>query len=220
MQKPDVSSRMLWKWPLQAWWQFVNVGALGIGSAFFVSILFTYNWSEDPLFWRVFSPKNISIGPGDHHALIMLLFGVMFFSVVKLKVNPLVTTLGIFLYVEAYEAEWYLTYIAARNFYGGPFQWSWMLIAVNTIPAVAAYIAVFGVPWRFLGFMVPMFAAWFFIGFPITNDFPARTVYFYSLQVNALEILTHVYAAVGFYLFAYPRLKKGSDSIRMKWWVH
>lgn len=211
-----LSKFLLSKYPIQTWWTFLNVGSLGVGSAFLASIAFVYNWNDNPVFWRVFSPKNISIGPGDHHALIMLTFAVLFYATAR-KVNPLFTVLGIFFFVEAYEAEWYVTYVISKQIYGGQFEWAWMIIAINIIPIFIFYIRTFGVPWKFLGFMAPMFAAWLLIGFPITNDFPARTIYFWSIQVNSLEILTHIYAAVGFYLYVYPTLKAKSDGISMEW---
>lgn len=198
-------------------WSFLNDGAFGVGLAFFLSILFVYNWGESPLLWRVFSPKAISIGPGNHHALIMLLFGVVFYLTVYLKVNPLMAALGVYFYVESYEAQWYVTYVASKLVYGGQFQWGWMAISVMCIPSFIAYVYMFGVPWKYLASLTPIFIGWFLIGFPITNDFPGPSIWYTVLSVNALEIMTHVLAAVMFFYFIYPKLRKASDKVGMPW---
>ena len=217
LEKVDPMRVLLSRWPLQKWWHFLNWGALGVGSAFFLSILFTYNWQLNPVLWRVFSPKAISIGPGDHHALIMLLFGVVFWLTAYLGVNPLLTLIGVFFYVESYEAVWYGFYAILRNLFGGPFEWGWMLIVVNVIPAFIAYVYLFGFPWKYFAWMLPMFVGWAAIGFPITNDFPGPTAFYLSISVNSFEILTHLWVAVGFFLFIYPSLQKSSDKIKMPW---
>lgn len=212
-----VPEPMLWRLPVRTWWEYLNVGAAGVGLGFLGSLAFIYNWDLNPLLWRVFSPKAVSIGPGDHHALIMLLFGAVFYLTMR-KVNPLMTALGVFFYVYSYEALWYLTYIPSRLYWGGPFEWSWMVIALNCIPAFVGYVVIFGNPWKYLAWLVPMFAGWFAIGFPITNDFPGRTAVFFDLNVNAFEIWTHLWAAAGFFIFIYPVLKKRSDKIKLRWW--
>lgn len=216
------ADRLFRKWPLETWWRFVNVGALGVGSAFLASVAFTYNFDQNPLLWRVFSPKNISIGPGNHHTLIMIALGLTFYASVKWGVNPLLAVIGTYFLVEAHEAEWYVTYVVWKLFdNGGLFQWSWMLITVLMVPILAVYFLLFGFPWRFFAWMAPFYAAWLAAGFPITQDFYQHTVLYDDLFTNGFwELGVWVWAVVGFFLFVFPRLKKASEVFKMKWWVH
>src|SRR5207247_9688030 len=87
---PSLHKFLLSKYPLETWWSFLNVGSLGVGLCFFVSILFTYNWGMNPVLWRVFYPNKISnsISPGEHHTLIIILFCLMFYASLANKVNP------------------------------------------------------------------------------------------------------------------------------------
>lgn len=215
-------ARLFAKWPYETWWRFLNVGALGIGSAFLASVLFTYNWGDGPLFWRVFSPKDISIGPGNHHTLIMVAIAAAFYFVVKKGVVPLIAVMGVYFMVEAHEAEWYVTYLAWKFFWpdSGLFQWSWLSATVLMFPAIIFFIYVFGVPWKFLGFLGVFYAGWLAIDFPITQDFYEHTVYYASASVSALEIMSWVWVITGFLLFVYPVMKKRSEVFKVKWWVH
>lgn len=147
----------------------------------------------------------------------MVTFGIIFFACIWKKVNPFFTFIGVYYYVEAYEVEWYLTYIPSRYWYHLPFSPYWLTATILSVPVLVIYVKLFGFPWKFWGFMVPMYLGWFAIGFPITNDFTGRTAVFFSLPVNGLEILTHIYVGIGFFLFIFPILKAKSDKISMKW---
>ena len=194
------------------------MGSLGVGTCFFVSLLFTYNLSLNPFLWRVFDPKNYSIlGQGNHHVLIMILFGFMFYATVAKGVNPLLTCIGMYFFVEAYEGEWYITYIISKYAYVGYFHLEYLTATILSIPIIIFYIRLFGVPWKFLAFMIPMYSIWLLLGFPITNDFTGFTKYFYDIPVNALEVMTHVIAAIGYLFYILPTLKAKSDKIHMDW---
>lgn len=199
-------------------WDFMNVGGLGIPLAFFASILFTYNANENPLLWRVFSPKSFVLGPGNHHALIMLTFGFAFLGLIgswrpsQMVIRPFFAMLALYMAVELYESEWYFTYIIVHLLRSDPFQWSWLSGTILIIPIMFWYTIAFGFPWKFGLFMVPMFAIWGITGFAITWDFPGATVWYNSLGVNALEIGTHIYSLAGFLLIERGKLIKISQT--------
>lgn len=194
----------------------MNVGGLGIGSAFVVSVLFTYNLQDNPLLWRVFSPSSVLIGPGNHHTSIMILFAVAFFGSVRYGIAPFIAMLGVYMAVELYEAQWYIFYVASKMIYGGQFSWNWLIITVLIFPIAIWYSRRFGFPRAFWSFMLPMFTIWFLFGFPITQDFPAHTALYLNLKVNAWEFLTHCFSFLGFALFEWPILKSYSKSLP-KW---
>lgn len=210
MQGMHLLRRLRDRIPAADRWELVNIASLAIGSAFFLSLLFIYNWGENPVFLRVFSPKAISWGPGNHHALIMLIFGLTFFGAVALRVAPVFAFLGVYAMVEGYEIEWYGGDMLAKMIFGGPLQWTWFTVVILTFPALFWYSRKFGVPWKYLAFLAPIFIGWVIIGFPITQDFPFHTIYYQNFEVNLLEILTHGLASVGFFYTIYPKLKRES----------
>ncbi len=217
---PNLHKFLLSIYPAETWWCFINDGAFGIGSAFFASVLFTYNWGQDFMNWRVFSPTSISIGPGNHHTDIMILLGLAFYLAVYLKVNPLFATLGLYFAVEAHEAEWYVAYVSWKVFYGsaaGLFKYSWLTICVLMLPIMFFYVWTFGFPWKFFAFMAPFYAAWYAVGFPITQDFYEHTAFYLTPWVNLLEFASWAWAVVGFFLFVYPTLRRASDKIKIPW---
>lgn len=219
-------------------WDFMNVGGLGIPLAFFASMLFTYNSNEDPLLWRVFSPKSFVLGPGNHHTLIMLTFGVAFLGLIgswrpsRMVIRPFFAMLALYMAVELYESEWYITYIVDHLLRNDPFQWSWLSGTLLIIPIMFWYPMVVaapvnpkdstrakiwsvirtGVPWKFALYMVPMFVVWAATGFAITWDFTGATALFPSPWTNALEIGTHVYSLAGFLLIERGKLIKISQT--------
>lgn len=206
--------------PIQTWWELLNVGSLGVFVIGFLgAIPFTYNWSWNPLLWRLFSPKAISIGPGNHHTLIIAGIGLAFLAAVWIgKLPPLLAAFGMYFMLEAHELEWYFTYYAAKIFYHGYFQWWWLQVTLLAIPIVVFYVLTFGVPWRFLAWMGTFYGLWFLIGFPITEDFPGFTTFYTSTAVNLNEFDSWLWALLGFFYFIFPRLKKVGDKINMKWW--
>ena len=195
-------------------WELLNIGSLGVGSAFFASLLFIYNWGLNPVFLRVFTPNSITWGPGNHHALIMVIFGVTFFGTIALRVAPIFALLGLYAMVELYELEWYATYAAAKNIFGGAFEWSWMVVVILAFPAVFWYAKTFGFPWRYVAFLAPMFLGWLLLGFPISEDFPFHTIYYYNFSVNLFEITTHAIASIGFIYTILPKLQQASSHFR------
>lgn len=207
-------------------WNGMNVGGLGIPLGFFAAILFTYDWSDNPLLWRVFSPKDNFFGPGNHHTLIMLLFGVTFLIMLRAQVAPFFATFGLYLAVQSYEAEWYVTYTIVHVVNHIFFQWKWIEAGIITLPVMFWYTWRFGLPLKYLVWMVPVFAVWGYFGFPITEDFPAFTPLYGVPWVNALEIWSHVWAIAGFVLFEIPILRKATlqaptpeviNSLSKKW---
>jgi hypothetical protein len=189
-------------------WYGVPLWELGLGVLPFVF----GTLGPDPLLWRAWSSADPA-SFGGHHTLILVMYSIVFLAIWKgLSIKPVLAASAIFYVVAWHELLWWAADVGSIG--------TGFLPAVATgylfplcFGAVLIYPQIVKLHWKYVLWMVGFYAVWLAIGFPVTINFVPGgiTVYYLVPWVNGLEILSWVWAFVGFWVLCRMELTKSQQ---------
>lgn len=215
-----------WIWP----------GAYVIGGLAFT------DWNGwDPILYRVFDKPlylnlyvyRLYIGESDHHLFDFLSIAGLAFALAiyfarqhGLKARSffnygLIAAFGSLVMWCAHEGYWWITAIIVHpSVWGHPlhlvggFGQTLTVCVLLLYPVVTIGYWKWSIPWRFMLWVGGFYVVWALIGFPVTIWYSGPTQYYNSVTVSAIEELSWIWAAWGYWHFERRNLLTLFDKLK------